>query len=762
MLEPSLTPMDALRRAAARPLFRLGVFAVVALAASWRPLGEAGALNDFRDSHLVHTYEEVAVRTVLEHGQVPLWNPWSCGGMYGLGNPQTRFASPTFLASLALGARRAEPVLLFFFLLLAMEGMFRFARLRSPSALAPFLTAPFFGLVGYGAIAWTLGWMSFLGGFLLTPWVLYGTARLGRGEVGGAVPLVLGAGTMLGLGGSYPLALAAVFCALEAARSLWERRSLPGAAHGAGLLAAAGLLVVGALAVRLGPVWETLEAAPRIMAGRPGHGPGQLAQMLFLPARGASGTQAIFTVVPLAALLGVVGLLRWRRALPPLLIFAFAFWCATGHQGQSPYVWLKALPLFDGLRYPERFLFPGAVYLVEASSVGLSTLWVLARRRRWRPGWLRPAAVGAAALCLVGWAYGVHNFEVLSRRSTLTAMPPQVDQPFAQARGNRWIAGHLVALNRGSIACGEAYPVWMSPALRGDLSEEEYLEDPSSGTVRRARWSPNELRLEVALDEAAIVRVNQNWHPGWRASVGEVMARQGLLAVALPPGTHQVTLRFSPRSAVIGAIVSALALMALGGWVWAARRWPGRRRAVALGLGLGSLPLIAWAGLSHGYADPPAPPQWLNPDGSALLVDAVPTHVSVPDVSFEFPLQLLGAHIPDHADAQHEVPMELYWRVDGPVPRTVGIFVHIGHPQGKRYGADHEVVGGTFFFKNVPRGRVLRDAFRVNTSEWPAGQWTVRLGLWHASGDGSRVAAWTRDGQALADRSVVLGHFTVP
>ena len=53
--------------------------------------------------------------------------------------------------------------------------------------------------------------------------------------------------------------------------------------------------------------------------------------------------------------------------------------------------------------------------------------------------------------------------------------------------------------------------------------------------------------LEVELSRPARVYVNQNWHPGWRSNVGEAVSDEGLLAVDLPAGTHEVSLRFLPR-----------------------------------------------------------------------------------------------------------------------------------------------------------------------------------------------------------------------
>ena len=266
------------------------------------------------------------------------------------------------------------------------------------------------------------------------------SARLARGDARGAVPLIASVATMLGTGGSYPLALTAVFAGLEAMRGLVPRLRRPRAAlRSTGLLVTAALFTVGVLAVRLWPVMETLGSAPRVMGGRPGHALPGVLQMLFTPAVSATGTQAIFQVGPVVALFALLAVLRWRRALAPLLVFGFAVWCATGYASESSYAWLRRLPVFDGLRYPERYLFLGrGLPLRSGGDRHLDAPRPLASSRREA---CDTSAWSAWSRCS-GWGYGVYSFEVLSRRSELGPMPTRVEQAFAQARGNRWIAGY--------------------------------------------------------------------------------------------------------------------------------------------------------------------------------------------------------------------------------------------------------------------------------------------------------------------------------
>jgi hypothetical protein len=748
------------RRAALLPGVRLALFGLLALAACWRPLGQAGGMNDFRDSHLLHSYEEAAARTVAEYGQLPLWSPWSCGGLYAWGGPQTRQASPALLLSAALGARRAEPLVLWAFLVLGMEGFFRYARGRTGSVLGALGAAPAFGLVGFTALGWTLGWLNFAG-FLLLPWLLVGTRLAARGRVGGVALVAGGFALLLGFGGTYPVPLGALLVTLEAARELLSPRARGRRLAMLGALGATALLTLGAGVFRLWPLLETLSSAPRVMAGAPGRQLVELARMVLVlpdrPGQEGAGIAGIFYVgVPVLVLAAVAGWGRWR-AVFPAVVAGLALWLAAGYAAKpSLFAGLRQLPIFETLRYPERFLFPFGLYLAELAALGLGVALTWARRASpWRWG-----AVGACALAVLGWVLQVHGYEVLSRRAVVVPMPPEEAQPFAQARGNRWAQGHFLALNRGSIACGEAYPVPMSPLLRGDLPQEEYLEEGAEGSARRVAWTPNRLEVEVEAAGPVVLRINQNWHPGWRASVGEVFSREGLLAVRLPAGRHPVVLRFLPRSALGGLAVSGLAWVGLGCVAWRARRRGGRMGWEVAVAAL--VPLLAWGALRSAWPEPPAPPVLRNPDGSALQVEALPAGARPVGARFDAPVELVAAEVPPAPDAEGIVPLVLYWKLTKPLPRSVGIFVHVVGPGGERKSGDHALLGGTYFFDDAPRGVLLRDAFAVSTRDWPAGEWQVLVGLWHATGNGSRIGAKGADGQPVHEARVPVGAFTVP
>jgi len=747
-----------LRWGAARSPVRLALFAAVSLCAAWVPLGQVGAANDFYDTHLVQPYEEAAVRTVLEYRQLPLWNPWVCGGTYAPGGPYARFDSPAFALSLAFGARRAEGLILWLLLLLGMEGAFRWTRFHTGSALAALAVAPAFALNGFFGVCWSLGWIIFVG-FELVPWALLGAARVARGEAAGIGLLAASFALMLGFGGTYPVPLCAVACALEWGRGLWQSRARGRWPAIAWLSVAAALFTAGASAFRLWPVLETMGAVPRVMAGAPAHSLEEMMRMAFWPASGGGGTDAVMYVGPALLPLAAAAVWARRRPLWPVAFLALLVWLASGYAPRPwpvAFAYLRELPIFGSLRYPERFLIPASLFFVECAAVGLAFVLAVARRGRRRRAW----ALGAAGMVLaavVNWGLQVKEFGALAERSTLVAPVPRVDQPFAQSRGNRWAQTDLFWINRGSIACGEAFPVPMSERLRGDAPQEEYLADATAGTARRVLWSPNRIDVDVDATRPTELWINQNWHPGWLANVGEVVSRDGLLAVKLPAGHQRVSLRFWPRSAMGGWAVSALAVCL---WVWLTRR--GRRASPGQWAAAGTVPLAAALLIRVAWAQGAAPVPIRNPDGEQVLVGAVPANAASIHARFDAPVELVAAAISPQPDPDGVVHLDLYWRVDGPVSRAVGIFTHADGPNGGFKTADHEVLSGTYFFQNAPRGQLIRDDAALSAHDYEPGTWTVRVGLWNVSGDGNRIPVRDGAGQRPAEDRLPIGTFQVP
>ena len=99
------------------------------------------------------------------------------------------------------------------------------------------------------------------------------------------------------------------------------------------------------------------------------------------------------------------------------------------------------------------------------------------------------------------------------------------------------------------------------------------------GEVLAVRALPNGLALTVSADAPAFLVISQVWYPGWQVSV-DGQARGAPLrtdylfqGVAVPAGSHEVTVRFAPWTWRLGWIMAGIASAALlAGAAWTVTR----------------------------------------------------------------------------------------------------------------------------------------------------------------------------------------------
>lgn len=774
-------------RFAAHTPLRLAFYAVLALALVWPVLATAASLNEFRDAQVMFLHERSALETVKRFGELPLWNPWYCGGMYALGAPQARFASPTFLATLWLGVARAEVLVAFLLALCGMEGTYRWLSLRVRTPIAAAAVAPVFALSGHFAVSYFRGWTNFWG-FELVPFVLSGVTLAARGRMSGVALAAIAFAAILGFGGTFAAPLVAVAVAVEALRALSE---LEGRARSraVAMLALTASFMAAASFFRLLPVAETLEAAPRIMAGTPGHAPKAILSMLTASLDAKNGdveTAGQFYVGGIFLALAALGGSDRRSVRATIAVVAFV-WLAAGYARKPAlFALLRELPVLSALRYPERFLWLAILFASEPAARAIEKMPRLGEGPRWRIG-AGVVIAGGLLLTYRGEILVFHDVAAARALGSLQEAPK--DAPFRQSRGNRWLAAHVQAQNLGSLSCWEVHPVVESPRLRGDLAAEEYLAEPDAGTVTRTDWSPNRVTVKATLSRAARLLVNQNWHPGWRANVGSVVSDEGLLAVDLPAGEHVVELHFAPRSAKVGLWVSAAALAALLALGWTLRGGrPLSGRRLPIGLALAAAPWVVFGAARAGWDEPrwPAPiPR--NANGTPALVAAAPESAKPFGTRWEIPVALEAVSLRGPDDRKN-VYVDLYLRRTGAVARTTAMFVHVERrerlpPKPKEeteakddkkkkkkdkdepqdfFNADHQVVARSFFLSDAPEGALVDDAFGVHLDTPAPGEWDVYVGFGHVSGRRGRAKIVTPGAGEVVEDRIRVGSFRVP
>jgi hypothetical protein len=540
---------------------------------------------------------EVDHQTIGRFHELPLWNPYYCGGAPHLANPQSSPLSPLTPLILMFGMPIGYRLGYTAGLLTALLAMRAYARTLGLSEVASAVAGAGFGVCG--ALAQHMGgghwsWM----GFALHPLLLRSLLLATRGRrahvAWGAVTLAV----IVYHSPIYPMALGfvmlgfyALYLGIDGAP-----RSLSRVGHAlrpigwAGAIAALGLALGG---LRILPMAEFVAAHPRAVNDWDFTWPRELVETYAVrhTERVFGAHQYVWPefgnyfgwIGVTLMLAGLAVVVARRRALWPLVASAATFAVfQLGNLVPMPWWLLKHLPIYQNLRVPSRFTVIVGVFFCALIAVAVDE-WGAPALGRWRSLAARRRILGVAALAAaLAYLCDAASFNRLQFLPTLGAAPPtEAPAPeFHQVPGDRGRMLVYPRANLGTLSCFEETPLDISPRLRGDLPADEYLAEPDAGTLRRLSWSPNRIVLDVDAKRATTVLVNQNFGVGWRAEGAALVAGGdgGLLAARVAPGRHTVTFRYLPRTVIAGGVVSALALLVTAAIVAAERR--ARRRGL--------------------------------------------------------------------------------------------------------------------------------------------------------------------------------------
>ncbi len=195
--------------------------------------------------------------------------------------------------------------------------------------------------------------------------------------------------------------------------------------------------------------------------------------------------------------------------------------------------------------------------------------------------------------------------DLLGVRYVLTPRP--IADP-ELAAGLELLASDPVSLYRNPRALPRAFVAERARLARGPQQALEWLLDPRLDLARvvvleeeppapdpqgpaRVRtaaparaeileYHPGDVRIAASAPRGGYLVFSESYHPGWAATLGGapapvLRADYALVSVRLPPGHHEVALRYRPRSLIVGlpigvAVVSLLIAAAL---------WPSGRRS---------------------------------------------------------------------------------------------------------------------------------------------------------------------------------------
>jgi len=536
----------------------------------------------------------------LRHGQLPWWNPWSCGGFpaWGFAESATNLVSPFaplyFLFSFPV-ALRLEAVAA---TLVAVAGAFLLAGrfTRSPAGRA--LVATIWVLNSRWALQTAVGHMWHLA-YAWSPFVFYFFDRAlaeRRWALGGAAGALLA--LIIYVGGIYPYPHTVLLLGLFALAVASGTRSL----RPLGMLVLTLGTSVGLAAPKLLPVLATMSRYPRLVESDDAVSLGAVWTMLTAPQQGFD----LYPHLPLrvfwvwwewGAYVGVAGALALLAALalgwtPRLIgLRAGALVCLVLSLGQGVWMQMHRLPVFRSQHLPARILFLGILLLALVLVAALDAPWArFSAGRRW---------VEPAALALVV-AYGV-DLALVARQATrppfhLRMPPVPAAGPFRPESAQRYqygkpdVAPNLrdrygwpakiiypsMLANTGLVNCYGLPSDFRSPVVGSDQPGYRglvFTEGPGRATL--LGWKPNGVRVRVeGAGPGTRLVYDTTFDPGWRVGGAPAGDWRGLVAGRVPPGDSVVEVRYRPVGLGEGLLLFALTA---GSWA-AGLAWRRTRR----------------------------------------------------------------------------------------------------------------------------------------------------------------------------------------
>jgi len=529
------------------------------------------------DSDLFEQLRWVPYYTLTHYHQWPFWNPYKCGGMSMLGNPESGIVTPFLLIYLMGGMLAGFFLEIYLHIAIAFAGGYVLGRELGLRPVACVVLAGMFPSSSWLPLHIAFGHLNFLSAGYL-PWII--AMLLAACRLGQAFPAAIG-GLICALTlteGNYAFPFAVILVAIVATTlAVTTLRVRP-------LIMAAiiGVFAFAFSALKLIPVQEMLRLHPRDFGGSGLTWTGAMISLFSRSQDAYRPSPSVWYMVEYGGYLGapfvalaLAGIVSGpRRALPFVLggvVFFLVFMGDTGPHALVTY--LRELPLGRNIGICGRWVIP-VVFCVGVLAA-LGAQFVCDHWGRWGP---RTAVVLLSLGLIDAWVVGSPNYRYLFHYHL--DRPPWSESFRQFWVGTPIIMTYIAQANMGSVNCEAfGYHVPNNSVLgynQKGYPGEYFLLD--SGAVRQTEWTPNRLTFDISATAPTTLVVNQNFDIDWQLESGNgTMAEdQGRLAVKLPAGNQRLTLFYRPQHIVLALLTT------LGGWVafvllWWWERWPAAR-----------------------------------------------------------------------------------------------------------------------------------------------------------------------------------------
>lgn len=514
------------------------------------------------DSDMFEQLRWVPYYTLKHFHQWPFWNPYKCGGMSMLGNPESGIVTPFLLFYLVGGLLVGLFLEIYLHIAIAFAGGYVLGRELGLRPIACVVLAGMFPSSSWLPLHIAFGHLNFLPAAYF-PWIiamLLAACRLGQAfpaAIGGlfcALTLTEGNYTF-----PYSVILVAILATTLAVTTLSVRPLMMAAILGAFAVALCTLKLVPAqelLSIHprdFGASWLTYKGAMIALFSRDQDAYRTSPSVWYMVEYGGY-LGAPFVALALAGIAAAP-----RRALPWVLGIVVFFELFMGDTGPHALVtYLRELPLGRNIGICGRWVIP-LVFCVGVLAA-LGAQFVCDHWGRWGPR----IAVAILSVGLVdAWVVGSPNYRYLFHYEL---EQPPLSETFRQF----WVETpifmtYIGEANMGSVNC-KAFGYWVpNDGVLGynqnGYRGEYFMSGP--GTLEQTEWSPNRLSFDISATAPTFFEINQNFDVDWHVASGKgtITSDEGRLAVAVPAGHQRLTIVYQPAHIVLALLVT------VAGWI---------------------------------------------------------------------------------------------------------------------------------------------------------------------------------------------------
>jgi len=501
--------------------------------------------------------------------ELPLWNPYECGGVPLWDNPQSLVAAPLMLLFQSWSTSATLGVWIILHVLVGFVGMWLLSRSElGLSRMATFVASCLFafGLPISNHLGG--GHMAFVG-FLYAPLALYFWRRA-EDNIRHAIGLGLLVALMFYEGGVYAPVLLALMLGIETVTRL---SSVPRTLK----LSRAGLVVlvigVGVGAARLFPVADQIAHYKRPLGAETDFIDWQMLKSMYLDRWHALRTpphdyvwgEYVAYIGIFVLVLAALGLLLSITTETWFFVTALVvFFLMLGHFASfAPWTLLrKYVPPFPSLRVPARFRLLLVMFIAGWAGIATDRLPKLLLRVFGRSPLAH--AAGVAILCLALFGTGDvagHSVDVINSQWDGPASGSVTPSPHLFL-GGAGMASFIdqPRQNRGRLECWEEWaPHAGAPLWTGDVPQARSQNDKAH--IESVMRTQNSFMIDIEGNESSTLLLNTSYARGWRSSIGSVREQNHQLVVDVPAGHHAVRVWYWPVGLTVGFWVTGLSLV---------------------------------------------------------------------------------------------------------------------------------------------------------------------------------------------------------